>query len=85
MWNEIEKVAREVYAGKYGNGSHRKRVLTEMGYDYDLVQDMVDYLFYGGPKPSIEEAEKTEDNNEDETLYVDVNLNLYKKLVLRFV
>lgn len=84
MWNEIEKVARDVYAGKYGNGSYRKRVLTEMGYDYDLVQDMVEYLFYDGPKPNIKEAEKIEEDD-DETLYVDVNLNLYKKLVLRFV
>ena len=40
----IETIAREVLAGKWGNGSARKQALTKAGYDYDAVQKKVNDL-----------------------------------------
>lgn len=40
----LETIAREVIRGDWGNGSERKRRLTQAGYDYRAVQDMVDKL-----------------------------------------
>lgn len=37
-------VAREVIAGKWGNGATRKKKLTAAGYDYDAVQKKVNEL-----------------------------------------
>lgn len=41
---EIEKVAKEVLDGKYGNGRTRKSKITAAGYDYNAVQKRVDEL-----------------------------------------
>lgn len=38
-------LAREVWAGKWGNGTVRRRRLTEAGYDYDKVQAEVNRLY----------------------------------------
>lgn len=40
----IEDVAREVIAGKWGNGIERKSNLIKAGYDYSAVQAMVNKL-----------------------------------------
>lgn len=37
----IDQIADEVIAGKWGNGSDRKKRLTDAGYDYNAVQDIV--------------------------------------------
>lgn len=37
----IEEVAREVWAGRWGNGAERKERLIAAGYDYDEVQAKV--------------------------------------------
>lgn len=37
----VDEIAREVIAGKWGNGSHRKERLTKAGYDYQAVQTRV--------------------------------------------
>lgn len=39
-----EKVAREVVAGKWGNGAERRQKLTAAGYDYDAIQKIVNTL-----------------------------------------
>lgn len=39
-----EEIAREVIAGKWGNGAERKRRLTQAGYDYSEVQKCVNKL-----------------------------------------
>lgn len=39
-----EELAAEVLDGKWGNGSDRKRRLTEAGYDYDAVQKEVNRI-----------------------------------------
>lgn len=36
-----EQIADEVWAGLWGNGTERRRRLTEAGYDYDAVQQAV--------------------------------------------
>ena len=40
----VEELAREVVAGKWGNGAERKKKLTAAGYDYTAVQKMVNAL-----------------------------------------
>lgn len=39
-----EEVAKDVIAGKYGNGEDRKKKLKEAGYDYNAVQSIVNKL-----------------------------------------
>lgn len=40
----VDELAREVLAGKWGNGSARKKALTDAGYDYAAVQKRVNEL-----------------------------------------
>ena len=40
----IDEVAREVIAGKWGNGADRKNRLTAAGYDYEAVQNRVNEI-----------------------------------------
>lgn len=40
----VDELAREVILGKWGNGSERKRRLTQAGYDYSVVQKRVNEL-----------------------------------------
>ena len=42
-----DTIAREVIAGKWGNGETRKKLLTEAGYDYNEVQEKVNALLTG--------------------------------------
>lgn len=44
------EVANEVLEGKWGNGNERKKKLTEAGYVYTVVQDLVNQLLSGGIK-----------------------------------
>ena len=39
-----EEIAKEVWDGKWGNGSERKRRLTEAGYDYAAIQAIVNSM-----------------------------------------
>lgn len=54
----VEQAARDVIAGKYGNGDARKRAVTALGLDYATVQKRVNEILKGGtfPKKSVEEA-----------------------------
>ena len=40
----VEAVAKEVIAGKWGNGENRKKKLQAAGYDYGAVQKKVNEL-----------------------------------------
>lgn len=40
----VDELAREVINGKWGNGSDRKKRLTEAGYDYSTIQKRVNEL-----------------------------------------
>ena len=43
----VAAVAKEVIAGKWGNGEDRKNRLTAAGYNYKAVQDQVNALLKG--------------------------------------
>lgn len=47
-----EEVAKEVIAGKWGNGTDRKNKLTAAGYDYNTVQGIVTQMVNGTYKSS---------------------------------
>lgn len=47
----IEEIAREVIAGKWGNGDDRKNRLTAAGYNYAEVQNAVNALCKNPTKP----------------------------------
>lgn len=55
-----DEIAREIIAGKWGNGAERKQRLTEAGYNYDSVQALVNkYLnqtqpFTANPAPAAD-------------------------------
>lgn len=53
----VDELAREVIAGKWGNGSERKNKLTAAGYDYTAVQTRVNELCTSSapPKKTIDE------------------------------
>ncbi len=44
---ELEKVAKKVIRGDFGNGDKRIKALTEAGYDYKQVQSVVNKLLKG--------------------------------------
>lgn len=43
-YNILEKVAKDVIKGKYGNYPYREKKLNMAGYDYFKVQSFVNYL-----------------------------------------
>lgn len=43
----IDTVAREIIAGKWGNGDTRKKLLTKAGYDYNTLQSKVNAILSG--------------------------------------
>ena len=40
----VDEIAKEVIAGKWGNGAKRKEAITKAGYDYNAVQKRVNEL-----------------------------------------
>lgn len=49
-----DEIAREIIAGKWGNGEERKQRLTEAGYNYESVQAIVNELL---AKPASEKKD----------------------------
>lgn len=54
----VEAVAKEVLAGKWGNGEDRKKRLQAAGYDYGVVQAKVNELVKGSGKKSVDAVAK---------------------------
>ena len=54
----VEAVAKEVLAGKWGNGEDRKKRLQAAGYDYPAVQAKVNELVKSSNKKSVEAVAK---------------------------
>lgn len=50
----VEDVAKEVIAGKWGNGDARKNALSAAGYDYSAVQAKVNQLCNGNGGKSVD-------------------------------
>lgn len=49
----IEDIAKEVIAGKYGNGEDRKNAIINAGYDYNAVQAKVNEIINSSKTPSF--------------------------------
>ena len=47
-----DEIAKEVIAGKWGNGDTRKKKLTEAGYDYKTIQNRVNEMLKQGTSSS---------------------------------
>lgn len=45
---DVDTIAKDVIAGKYGNGTARKNALTAAGYDYATIQKRVNEILKGG-------------------------------------
>lgn len=41
---DLEKIAKDVIKGVYGNSKERKDKLTSLGYDYNEVQKLVNKM-----------------------------------------
>ena len=50
----VDELAKEVLAGKWGNGADRRKRLTAEGYDYDAVQDKVNAILSGDKKKDLD-------------------------------
>lgn len=49
----IDEIAKEVLAGKYGNGEARKNAIINAGYDYNAVQAKVNEIVNGSKTSSF--------------------------------
>ena len=54
----VDEIAREVIAGKWGNGNDRKNRLTSSGYDYTKIQNRVNELMGASAKPSLKSVDE---------------------------
>lgn len=45
---DVDSIARDVIAGKWGNGATRKKKLTDAGYDYETIRKRVNEIKRGG-------------------------------------
>ncbi|MBR0373220.1 MAG: hypothetical protein IJH91_01685 [Mogibacterium sp.] len=52
----IEKLAKEVIRGDWGNGDERKQKLTAAGYDYAKVQGKVNEMLGAAPKKAADKS-----------------------------
>ena len=60
----VNEIAKDVFAGKWGNGAERKRMLTQAGYDYNEVQAEVNRIVKGvapTPAPTVPAKKSNEE------------------------
>lgn len=62
-----EEICAEVWAGLWGTGTDRKNRLTAAGYDYNVIQGMVDEGV-GKPEPQTKPQEPSEDDKGQEPM-----------------
>lgn len=55
---EAKRIAQEVWDGKWGNGEDRKRRLEQSGYNYSVIQAIVNAMAKGEKAP-VEPVKKT--------------------------
>lgn len=63
-----EKIAKEVLAGKWGNGTDRKTKLTAAGYNYDTIQNIVNQMAAGTYKSGSSTTSTTSTKKSVETV-----------------
>ncbi len=66
-------VAREVIRGNWGNGEERKRRLRKAGYDYGLIQNIVNVLL-GYKKRHPLDYQYDDDDDDYETVCVIIKM-----------
>lgn len=76
-------IAKEVLAGKWGNGAERRKRLTEAGYNYNDIQGLVNALISDTVEEPVSDEPVIEIKG-TEIMEVDVNLNKYKGIKLTF-
>lgn len=54
----VKEIAQEVIAGKWGNGSSRKKALEKAGYDFNTVQNYVNNLLATKQKSNTQIAKE---------------------------
>ncbi len=64
----VEQIAKEVLAGKWGNGDTRKQKLKTAGYDYNAVQAKVNEMCGVKTKPTAAKPTKTISQLADEVI-----------------
>ena len=72
------EAALDVLAGKYGNGEERKKKLWSEGFNPDAVQSIVNALVKDRQRERQQEQEK------GNFLTVEVDLNVYDGINLKF-
>ncbi len=78
--------AVDVIAGKYGNNQARKQALAKAGYDYDIVQGLVNDIVYGKLYPEdVLTDDTTEDAPESDILNVDYDPEKYKAICINII
>lgn len=78
-----QAIAYEVLMGKWGNGTERRRRLTEAGYSFEAVQTIVNALVEG---KDIPEESRTTELKIIGTHFMDIEVDLkkYKGINLTF-
>jgi GH25 family lysozyme M1 (1,4-beta-N-acetylmuramidase) len=76
-----EEIAKEVLAGKWGNGDERKRRLTEAGYDYAAVQKAVNALLNQNDNTTIEPVAQKTDEKKQIKVTIDFDDHQYTGLL----
>jgi len=63
-----EQIAREVIAGKWGNGENRKNALTKAGYNFTAIQAEVNRLLGQKPTPAPKPTKKSNEQIASEVI-----------------
>ena len=72
------EAALDVLAGKYGNGEERKKKLWSEGFNPDAVQSIVNALV------KDRQSERQQEQEKGNFLTVEVDLNVYDGINLKF-
>ena len=75
------EIAREVIAGVWGNGEARCKALSVAGYDYIVIQKLVNQILSGQPIDETPDT-PTEPQPKLDLLVVNVDLNKYSGVAL---
>lgn len=82
-------VAVEVIAGLYGNGEERKQKLTELGYNFKEIQNLVNTLVYDGMTGSEAAArlknQPASDSGDSEYLQIEYDNSKYKGIIVNII
>ena len=84
-----QEIAQEVLNGLWGNGEERKRRLIEAGYNYNVIQGIVNALVYERDnilpeEPEHEETQTVERDNNN-YLIIEYDTEKYDGIKIKFM